>query len=228
MKRIQHWQSIAIVLLLAVFAGCIKDDFIDDRVDPQLRIANKVDSLAINTSYQFEEVFFNNVGLAESAEVLWKSSDPAVVSITPTGLAEALAPGRALITLELDSNEKVLRDTVLVSVGETTVMQASSINGEIVTTSSYVLEGDFTLTEIDGNLELSLGDNYRATSALPGLFVYLTNNSNSIASAKEIAAVKVFSGAHSYTVENSSLSDYSYILYYCKPFNVKVGEGKIQ
>ena len=44
----------------------------------------------------------------------------------------------------------------------------------------------------------------------------------------EIGAVEVFKGAHSYILEGDiPLNQYDYLLYYCKPFNVKVGDGPI-
>ncbi|MEM9549152.1 MAG: hypothetical protein AAGA77_24405, partial [Bacteroidota bacterium] len=62
---------------------------------------------------------------------------------------------------------------------------------------------------------------------LPGLYVYLTNNRNTTANALEIGAVEVFNGAHTYTVEDVGINDYKFLLYFCKPFNVKVGDGEI-
>ena len=43
------------------------------------------------------------------------------------------------------------------------------------------------------------------------------------------AHVTVFSGAHSYQIVNAGIdiTTYDYLLYYCKPFVVKVGDGKI-
>jgi len=50
-----------------------------------------------------------------------------------------------------------------------------------------------------------------------------------VADAYEIGPVTVFQGAHFYDLPSTiSIFDYSYILYWCKPFEVKVGEGQIQ
>lgn len=99
--------------------------------------------------------------------------------------------------------------------------------GTLGSTSSYTLAGDFVLTKDGNNLNLSFADNYRADTSLPGLYVYLSNNPNSIASAFEIASVTTFTGAHDYTIPNAGLNDYVFVLYFCKPFNVKVGHGQI-
>ena len=40
--------------------------------------------------------------------------------------------------------------------------------------------------------------------------------------------VQVFDGAHEYALPAGiGLLDYDYLLYYCKPFGVKVGDGAI-
>jgi len=84
------------------------------------------------------------------------------------------------------------------------------------------------LDEIDGGVALNIADNYKTTSALPGFYVYLTNNPNSINDAVEIGEVTIFEGAHSYEILGVGLTDYDYVLYFCKPFRVKVGDGKIE
>ena len=89
------------------------------------------------------------------------------------------------------------------------------------------MTGHFTLSVNDDKLLIDIQDDYRASTALPGLFVYLTNNPNTTVGALEIGAVQVFSGAHSYELENVDINDYNYLLYFCKPFNVKVGDGEI-
>ena len=116
-----------------------------------------------------------------------------------------------------------------VEVSSVTIVVENPTNGSgtIVSTSSYKLEGDFSLSETNGTLTLSFVDNYEASSALPGLYVYLTNNPNSINDALEIGKVEVFKGAHSYEIDNTSITAFDYVLYFCKPFRVKVGDGKI-
>jgi hypothetical protein len=121
-----------------------------------------------------------------------------------------------------------VRAEQIVTVGETTVVGPMDRGGSIRTTSSYLLEGDFTITAPTGNLQIDIAENYRASTALPGLYLYLSNNPNSTAGALEIGRVEVFSGAHGYTVPNVGIDEYAYLLYYCKPFNVKVGDGEIK
>ena len=90
------------------------------------------------------------------------------------------------------------------------------------------MEGEFELVDLgNGMLSLSLDEDYCASTALPGLYVYLSNNRNSIADAFEIGEVTTFTGQHDYTINNIGLMDFNFIVYFCKPFNIKVGDGEI-
>ena len=214
---------------LVSFSACIQDDIIDDFVEPVLSIITSVDTIEINTTFQFESQFLNNVGIEEDVNVSWISSDPSIISISNDGLAEALQEGTATITVEYDGEQNKITDSRTVNVGQTTIIQEpQSKSGMIATTSSYALTGDFTIEQNGDDLMLTFDENYNASTALPGLYVYLTNNPSTTANAYEIGAVQVFSGVHSYTIPNVSISDYNYVLYFCKPFNVKVGDGAIQ
>lgn len=106
----------------------------------------------------------------------------------------------------------------------------TSKSGTIATTSDYELMGSFTLSSIENtnNLLLTLNANYVASTELPGLYVYLTNDANSVANALSLGPVEVFTGAHNYIIENVNLTDYTYLLYWCEPFSVKVGGGVIE
>ena len=211
-------------------SACIGDDFIDDRVEPVLRLANQIDSLAVGSEFQFEATFFNNVGREEPNEIVWSSNNEDIISITPSGLASALNPGTAEIVASTQSSEGEINITFLVEAGARTVeVETTSRSGVIQTTTFYDLEGDFTLsTNDDGSLLLDVADNYLASSTLPGLYLYLTNNPRSIAGAFEVGRVTVFRGAHSFTIEGVDINEYNYLLYFCKPFNVKVGDAEIE
>jgi len=218
--------SILIILSLFALSSCIKDDFVDDFTEPELRIITVLDTLAYDTEFQFEASFLNNVGQEEEVEITWTSEDENIISIDQDGLAIALSEGSSIITARYTLETLEYTDAVEVAVGASTVMTVQSIESSIATTSTYVLEGDFTYSEAETGVTISFKDNYEASQALPGLFVYLSNNRNSIASALEIGPVEVFSGSHSYDVSNVAFSDYKYLVYFCKPFNVKVGDGE--
>ena len=216
------------LFLALTLTACIQDDIVFDTVDPELRITQAVDTIALDSSYQFEALYLNNVGVAEAIDILWESTAPDIISIDADGLATAQQEGSATITASFDDGTTLVQDAVEVHTGEETISLPSERSGVIQTTTFYLLEGYFTIREEGNDLLLEIAENYRASTALPGLYVYLTNNPNTIANALEIGMVETFNGAHSYTIPDTGLDTYNYVLYFCKPFNVKVGDGQIQ
>ncbi len=212
-----------------MFSACIGDDFVDDMREPEIKITTLVDTIAINTEFMFEAMFLNNIGAEEEITASWTSSDESVATISNDGLLMAVNFGQTVITVRFDDGNVSVSDSIVIVVGMTTVMSNTSISGTINTTSSYKLTGSFTLSEQeDGSgLLLNFDSDYCASTALPGLYVYLSNNRNTVSNAFEIGAVTVFSGAHSYDIEGVGIQDYSFVVYFCKPFNVKVGDGEL-
>jgi hypothetical protein len=186
--------------------------------------------LALGSTWQFEAKYTNNIGKEENLPVQWASSNEAVLAVDANGLATALAKGSASVTAKVEAGGETLSDEWLVNVGDETVLSSGKRSGSIVSTSSYLLEGSFEITEEGNGIRITVFEDYRASTALPGLYIYLGNNRSSVAGngAKEIQLVEVYNGAHSYLVEGVGLNDFNYILYWCKPFNVKVGEGVIE
>lgn len=216
------------LILCFILTGCIGEDFILDEIPPEIRLTNPISSLEIASDYQFEYMFTNNVGEAiVPDEISWTSSDPTILTINTTGLATGKSLGTVLITLMATYDESDIRHDFTIEVAEETIVSATDRFGTLASTSSYLLRGDFTLSQNGTDLLLDLESNYAADTGLPGLYVYLSNNPNSTASAFEIGSVTQFSGAHSYTIPDIGLFDYEYVLYFCKPFNARVGSGKI-
>lgn len=215
-------------MLSFLLSSCIGDDIIFDTVEESVRIITRVDSLALGEDFQFEAVFVNNIGIEEPATITWSSSDETILTITQDGLASGISKGNATIMATVDLAIKTLSDSWTLAVADNTVISdPENRTGQLRTTSSYLLEGNFELKAEGNDLLLTLDDTYRASSNLPGLYLYLTNNPNSVNGAYEIGMVTEFSGMHSYTLPGSEvgLNQYSHLLYYCKPFGVKVGDG---
>lgn len=199
-------------------------------VTPTLQIANQIVQITVDTEHLFEIEYIDENGmLADPSNINWESSDPNILSIDENGRLIAEAAGSASITVSvLISNTLISNSNFITVVEPVTVSTITSFSGSVQTTSSYVLEGGFTLSRKDGQLVLSLDSDYKASSSLPGLYVYLSNNRNTSSQAYEIGKVTVFQGAHEYLLpSNIGLMDYQYILYWCKPFNVKVGKAVI-
>ncbi|MCT4630730.1 Ig-like domain-containing protein [Winogradskyella sp.] len=217
------------LLLLLVF-NCIGEDVINDTVEAELRILNNIENLSVSESHQFNISFFNNVGEEEPITVSWTSSNTSVAVITQEGLLSGVSEGETTISVSAQYNNTLVENSTIVTIVDGEVINLpNEKSGNIVTTSSYALSGSFTLTEIENteNLLLSFSDDYNASTSLPGLYLYLTNNPNSIANAQSLGPVSVFNGSHTYTIDNTGINDFSYLLYWCEPFGVKVGGGTI-
>ena len=211
--------------LILFVSACIGDDFIDDKVDPVIRITNAIDTMELNSSYQFEYMYLNDVGMQVEISPVWSSSDTELLEISSDGLATAKELGEVSVTISNQNTTEIY--PIVISESATTEVEKEK-QGSIRTTSSYKLEGDFIFTETESGVGISFKDNYTASSALPGLYLYLSNNKNSIANAHVVDRVTVFNGAHSYSVPDIQFNDFTYLLYYCKPFNVKVGDGELK
>lgn len=223
--------TIALSAILLLFSGCIGDDIVFDTVPEAVRILNPVDSIMVGSTRQFEARYTNNIGEAEEQPVIWASSDAGVLAVDNAGRATGLAAGKATLTAEvLPDGKAPVSDAIEVVVSEDEVVGGPSAerSGTIRTTSSYLLEGSFTLREDGNDIVLEFAGDYRASTSLPGLYVYLTNNPSTVNNAFEIGRVETFSGAHSYRISGVGLNDYGYLLYWCKPFSVKVGDGEIK
>lgn len=284
-----------------LFLACIGEDFVDDYVDPNLRITNAIISIREGLSYQFEALFLDESGREVNNPTLeWSAIPPTAVEIQSDGTLKALETGNVLLTVStiglqgdpieasfsFDITPKVVSEvtTTTTEVSSSTTDTATTttdtptsttetststtdtatstsntssstdsnnenndstgeegeevdngivvapqfFEGQIRTTSSYTPEGNFRYEHNGTQIILSLDDTYCASSSLPGLYLYLTNNPNSPEDGYEVGAVSVFSGEHSYTLPASiGLMDYKYLLYWCKPFRVKVGDAQL-
>jgi len=230
-KKLKHMKYLAFISLaiLALASSCVGDDFIEDRVDPILRITNPLQSLVQDTTVQLEISFKNNIGIEEEIDVEWMSDNSAIADISTTGILSSIEKGATTISARVNYEGQTLEDLFPLEVSEKTVVveEVTERTGSLKPSSFYDLEGDFTLEESDGKLILTFNSDYDADTGLPGLYIYLTNNPNSVNGAKTIGKVQTFSGAHTYEIEDADLFDYSHVLYFCKPFNVKVGDGKL-
>ena len=223
--------SIIYLLICVGLYSCIGDDFVMDFVMPHIEISNPIDSLKVNESHQYESRYFNNIGVVDSSvSTSWKSLNPNILAISTEGLATAVTNGFAEVVVSSQTNPPTY-DTVGVVANElnTSLPEIpSERNGVIMTTSSYLLEGDVAIVDENDQLILRLGDNFRATTALPGLVVYLTNNPSTNSGALEISPITQFTGAQEFILNDvSDINEYDFVLFYCKPFAVKVGDGEL-
>lgn len=195
----------------------------------RLTINNPITELDADTNqtHQYTTTYTDQTGQTQTPQITWSSSDTNIASISSTGIITANSIGSVTITASVTLNGNTTTDQDTITITGSTPKEKT---GTIKTTSSYPLSGTFTLKEIPNtnDLELIVNADYNASTALPGLYLYMTNNPNSVGGAKEIQKVAVFNGAHTYIIKNTGIDDFNHLLYWCKPFSVKVGDAEIK
>ena len=226
-----RWVLLFAAMALAVYS-CIGTDVIDDFVEPRIAISNKIEVMLVNDQYQFQAMYFDNTGANQPATFSWTSSDQEVLQINENGAAMALSVGTTTITSSANQVMESFQVEVFdpAEVDEDSIRMVQTMEGdrvaELRTVSSYQLKGTAILRAENG-LKLILTDDFETTDALPGLYLYLTNNTASVANAFEVGEVTQAKGSQQYELPREvSLNDYSHVLFYCKPFRVAVGEGE--
>lgn len=202
--------------------GCIGTDIVEDTIVPvRLSIGNQVSELRVGDSFEFNTDYFNEYGEPTSVQINWSSSNPMIISIDNEGVATALRKGIATIS----ANFGAAADSVIVMAGANTIETSSERTGTFSGVNNYQVSGGFSLSEVSGGLELTFDENFRASQG-PGLFVYLTNQSNGVAGAIEVGRLAKNSGSQTYRIEGDvQLRTYDFVLVYCKPFSVTFGRG---
>ena len=148
-----------------------------------------------------------------------------MIDVEENGLITAYQAGMTIITAMANG---VVEELIITAGNSTIEASVSQRTGVLKTVGSYPLDGDVTLVDLNnGDLRLELEDNFNTTSALPGLFVYLSNNPSTINDAYEIGEVTQFKGEQSYSIKEVGLSDFNYVLFFCKPFRVRVGDAEL-
>lgn len=214
-------------LWLFGLVGCIGSDIIDDAVPPRVVIVSPIDTLEVGKMYSFSAKYLDESGREAPSTIEWLSTNESVVSINENGLATGLMVGSTSII----AKNEITADTVLLVCDENVTSGPTDLRTATLTSvSSYPLDGSVTLKEeSNGDLYLRFSSDFNTTSALPGLYVYLSNNVNSKADAYEVDAVKQFTGSQEYLLDGSvSIGEFDYVLFYCKPFNVPVGNGEFK
>jgi len=240
--RITKTHLFGILALCLSLQSCIGDYIENDRVPRTIRILNPIDSLGVDSVFQIETLYLNKVGLEDMAIIDWSSSNPSVASVSPTGQITGLSEGASTIKASVVLADPNASEMAIISAQFSlgVAEKASSVpistpSGKDVTisasSSAYVLRGTGRLQEnTSGGFVLEFDSDYVADRRLPGLYVYLTNNPSTNAGALEIAKVTTFNGSHRYNLPSTitNLNQFSHVLYYCKPFSVKVGDGELR
>lgn len=215
-----------IIILLIPFslASCIGTDVLEAEVFPErIQITTLADTIKVGDSFQFDAVFFNTSGEVEETSLNWESLDNNIVAIDQTGIATAVTAGETKIFVQAG----LVTDSVMVTAGAVTVSgNTGARTGTFVGLNNYNVSGGFSMELVgESSVRLSFDENF-STSNGPGLFVYLSNNENSVSGGIELGDLKSNRGVQTYDFDQPDLFNaYSYVIIYCKPFGVPFGRG---
>ncbi len=195
-----------------------------------LSINNPVNQLDLNgnKTHQYTTTYTDVNGQVQTPQITWSSSDTNIATVSNNGLVTAIGTGNVTITSSTTgANSQTISDTTSIEVINTgSVQKSGTLSG------SYSLRGTFTLKEIpnSNDLELSINSDYNLSNGVPGPYLYLSNNPNTVIGngSKEISSVTTFSGAHKYIIRDTKINDFKYVFYWCRPFGVKIGTGEIK
>lgn len=199
--------------------------------DPTLVLNNPLEELALGSSHQLSYTYTDELGLETTPAFLqWVSSDEAVIEVDALGQVVALSAGSSVVTVTATSLDGQIVETELtITVPEPTVVDVIR-RGSMSSASGYGLRGDFSLRVEGEELVLEFEDNYNFDGA-PGPILYLSNNPTTPASTDyQVGGVTATSGAHTYRIPLSEvgLDDFSHLLYWCEPFNIRLGFGSFE
>ena len=132
-------------LIPFLLLGCIGEDIVLDEVDPIIQFTNPISSLEVNTFYQFEYMFLDDVGATvDPASVSWTSSDETLLTVDDTGLVRGLNNGTVTLSVSAMLNELAADTSITFEItGDPTTSSVTERMGSVRTTSSYVLRRRF-------------------------------------------------------------------------------------
>ena len=215
-----------IVSCTTLLTACVDTDVVDELLVPErVSINTRLQSIAVGESYQLMAEFFNRFGEMEASMISWSSSNPEVISVDDTGLAEAIMPGSVRIRASYNG----AADSIDVAAASETQVGNNQRMGRFMGVNDYSVNGQFVLEEVDDKLRLTFLQNFSSSNG-PGLFVFLSNNERSVIGGFEMGRLKSNSGMQVYetSIDNVRLFSYNHVLVYCKPFGAVFGAGRLE
>ncbi|MBL4707106.1 MAG: DM13 domain-containing protein [Flavobacteriales bacterium] len=182
-----------------------------------VEISSASSSIMLGDTILFSAVVKNiNGSVLPGATITWNSSNISVLSVNSNGLATGIAVGSSDVTAS-SGNATSSASSVLVNPRVIT-----SRTGNFMGRGNYNVNGSVTMSTLpNGSLKLDFA-NFSSSSG-PGLYIYL---SNSVSNGISIEALNSRTG--NFTVNlpsNIAITDYNYVLIWCKPFGLTFGSA---
>lgn len=134
----------------------------------------------------------------------------------------------------IDKEEVVVEEMMEEETMEDEVVEEGGVIriGTFRTVSDYVSAGDVQLEETETGINIVFASNYLADNSLPGFAMYLSNSPTSLTNALEIDAFDdadgvQYAGAHSIAVSGVAIDEYKYLVHWCRPFEIVVGQAEL-
>ncbi|MCI4671811.1 MAG: DM13 domain-containing protein [Bacteroidia bacterium] len=196
--------------------------------DPQalasIEILGGQSELTIDDSLQLDVVMRNaNGDVLSGKEVSWESSNPTVGAINQDGLVRALADGTTEITARAEGLKSLPYSLTVNAPGTDSVILMGTFTG----VNGYNVQGTATLVRAETS-ELKLGSDFRTANG-PGLYVYLSPNSNNVTGGVSLGLLQNTTGEQTYAIPtNVNLEGLENVIIYCQPFRVPFGVANLE
>lgn len=152
----------------------------------------------------------------------WQSSDPAVATVDSLGQITAIAAGQATVTAVVEGKTSNAVQVTVLGPGRMGMFVPNP-------NSHYEIQGSVSLERTDaGSMQLVFGDNFQ-TNRGPRLHIYLSTTSTVSPGSIDLGELKSTTGTQTYAVPAGiELSDFSWVIIHCVPFNVSFGWAQLQ
>lgn len=138
------------------------------------------------------------------------------------------------IATEIAEEDVVVEEMVDEEMMDDEIMEEEVVTriGSFRTVSDYVSSGDVQVVETETGINIVFASNYRADNSLPGFAMYLSNSPTSLVNALEIDAFDdadgvQYAGAHNIAVSGVAIDAYKYLVHWCRPFEIVVGQAEL-
>ncbi|MDZ7344810.1 MAG: DM13 domain-containing protein [candidate division KSB1 bacterium] len=180
-------------------------------------------NIAIGGMLQFTAVAQNLNGEVLSGKTVnWLSSEATIVSVSNTGLATGLKPGKVNIIAVVDGIESPPAPLTVLGTSRSGTFTRNP-------NTSYNVSGTASLEQQpNGDLVLRLGSDFSSSNG-PGLEVFLSTTNAVGSSSRNLGRLQQTSGAQSYNVPAGvTLTTYNWVIIHCVPFNVTFGYAQLR
>lgn len=152
--------------------------------------------------------------------ITWTSNNESVITVNSTGTINAVSEGIASIVATIDG---------VVSASLKIEVKSNIKKGVFSGSGSYTVTGTASLfINENDDLILEFSNDFSVSSFGVAIYVYMSNQNNSVAGGVEIQQL-LKQGGQSYNITNINseltIDSYDYVIIHCKPYNIPFGQS---